>query len=297
MSAFYANWLDTPAFSEGIVKNDATGRPDPAFTQAVALSLGQSLLMGATQLYGSPSPNIASLLTGETYYLNDALQTYYQVTGPGTSAFAPVAMTGQHRSGLLTHPGFLALNARAQVTAPILRGAFVTSNLLCLGLVVPPDLVIPPLPETPQAGLTTRELIAQVHVQPQCRACHDTLDPPGFALEGFDAVGKVRTMDNDKPVDTSGTIVNGGDLNGPFASGDELLGRIARSSTVKTCFAQQFLEHALTGEVSTTVAPGDQCSVAQIGAAFATSGDLMNLLGLVAASDAFRLRMSEGAPQ
>jgi len=297
VSAFYSNWLNTPAFAEGLLKNDASGNPDPAFTQDVALSLGQSLLMGATALYGSPSPNISSLFTGETYYLNDTLVKYYKLPGAATSAFAPVAMPGQHRSGLLTHPGFLAVNARPQVTAPILRGFFVTSNLLCMGLTVPDNLVIPPLAETPQAGLTTRELIEQSHVQSACQACHNTIDPPGFALEWFDQVGNLRSMDNGKPVDTSGTVINAGDLNGPFANGDEFLSKVAQSSTVKACFAQQFLEHALSGEVSTPVAPNDHCSVTRVSTAFASSGDLVGLVGLVASSDAFRFRTSEGAPQ
>jgi hypothetical protein len=297
MSAFYSNWLNTPAYNEGIVKNDASGKPDPAFTQAVALSLGQSILMTATALYASPSPNISSLFTGETYFMNDTLQKFYKAPVTGTSTFTPVAMPGQHRSGLLTHPAFLTVNARPQVTAPILRGAFVTSNLLCLGLTVPANLVIPPLAETPQTGLTTRELIDQIHVQPQCQACHNTLDPPGFALEWFDQIGNVRTMDNGKPVDTSGTMVNAGDLNGSFANGDEFLSRVGKSSTVRNCFAQQFLEHALSGEVSTSVATNDQCSVTRVGAEFAKSGDLVDLVGLVAVSDSFRFRMSEGAPQ
>ena len=297
VTAFYSNWLNTPAYSEGIVKNDASGKPDPAFTQAVALSLGQSILMGATELYASPSPNISSLFSGETYYLNDTLMSYYRLGGTGTKDFKPVAMPGQHRSGLLTHPGFLTINARPQVTAPILRGVFVTSNLLCLGLVVPDNLVIPPLAETPQAGLTTRELVDQTHVQPGCQACHNIIDPPGFALEGFDQVGNVRATDNGKPVDTSGNMVNAGDLNGAFASGDQFLSRIAQSDTVKACFAQQFLEHALSGEVSTSVTASDRCSVARVGAEFAKSGSLVTLVGLVAASDSFRLRTSEGAPQ
>jgi len=297
VTAFYSNWLNTPAYSEGIVKNDASGKPDPAFTQTVALSLGQSILMGATELYASPSPNISSLFSGESYYLNDTLMSYYRLGGAGTSDFKPVAMPGQHRSGLLTHPGFLTINARPQVTAPILRGAFVTSNLLCLGLVVPDNLVIPPLAETPQAGLTTRELVDQTHVQLGCQACHNIIDPPGFALEGFDQVGNVRATDNGKPVDTSGNMVNAGDLNGAFASGDQFLSRIAQSDTVKACFAQEFLEHALSGEVSTSVQASDRCSVTRVSAEFAKSGDLVALVGLVAASDSFRLRTSEGAPQ
>jgi hypothetical protein len=296
MSAFYSNWLNVPAFSEGLVKNDPSGNPDPTFTQAVAVSLGQSILTGATQLYAAPSASISSLFTGETYYMNDTLRTYYNVPGAATTAFAPVDMAGQHRNGLLTHPGFLAVNARPQVTAPILRGFFVTSNLLCLGLQVPTNIVIPDLAETPQPGLTTRELIEQSHVQAQCQSCHNEIDPPGFALEGFDQVGNVRTTDNGKPVDTSGTMVGGGDLNGPFATGDELLSKVAKSGTVKACFAQQFIEHALSGEVSTPVAASDRCSISHVTTEFTQSGDLVGLVGLVAASDSFRFRTSEGVP-
>jgi len=296
MSAFYSNWLNTPAYAEGIVKNDAQGNPDTNFTQAVAVSLGQSILMGATQLYAAPSPNVSALFTGETYYMNDVLQKYYNVAGPGTPTFTPVDVAGQHRSGLLTHPAFLAVNARPQVTAPILRGYFVTSNLLCLGLQVPTNIVIPNLAETPQPGLTTRELIEQTHVQAQCQSCHNVIDPPGFALEGFDPVGNVRTTDNGKPVDTSGTMVGAGDLSGPFANGDEFLSKVPKSATVKACFAQQFLEHAVSGEVSTPVAASDHCSVAEVSGQFAQSGDLVGLVGLVAASNSFRFRTSEGAP-
>jgi hypothetical protein len=273
-----------------------SGQPDTAFTNDVALGLGQSVLMGATQLYAMSTPNISALFTGESYYMNDALRAYYKLTGSGTG-FTLTDMPNQHRSGLLTHPGFLALNARPQVTAPINRGFFVTANLLCLGLQVPTNITIPDLPETPQTGLTTREVIEKTHVQPQCASCHNIIDPPGFALEGFDQVGNTRTTDNGKTVDTSGTIINGGDLNGDFANGDAFLAKVVKSTTVQKCFAQQFLEHALSGEVSTQVATADSCSVKVVGQNFSQSGDLMSLIGLVAASDSFLFRTSEGAPQ
>jgi hypothetical protein len=257
--------------------------------------------MGATQLYTTASPSVSSLFTGDTYYMNKTLQDYYQVGGAGTTAFTPTPMPGQHRSGLLTHPGFLAVNARPGVTAPINRGFFVLANIMCLQLQMPVGLQFPQLPEGPTQGLTTREVIANMHVKPQCAGCHDMIDPPGFALEGFDQLGKVRMTDNGKPVDTSGTIVNSGggtalmstDLDGPFATGDEFLQRLAQSRTVRACFAKQFLEHAVSGQVSTAVAPEDQGSVACLSQKFAQSGDLVGLLGLVASSDTFLLRKAE----
>jgi hypothetical protein len=299
MSAFYGDWLNIAGFSEGIIKSD------PAFTQAVATSLGRSLLLGATNLYATASPNFASLFSGESFYLNDTLQNYYKVKGAGTAEFTATDMPGQHRSGLLTHPGFLAVNARPGVTAPINRGYFVLANLMCIPLVVPSNLVIPPLPDAPTPGLTTRQQIEQLHVSAACTACHSLIDPPGFALEGFDEVGNVRTTDNGRAVDTSGIIVNSGngtalastDLDGPFATGDDFLSRLPTSATAKACFAQQFLEHAVSGEVATSVAADDQCAAASVSAAFAKSGDLSALVALVASSNTFLYRKSEGPPQ
>jgi hypothetical protein len=298
MTAFYSQWFNVPGYSEGIVKDDATGQLDPAFTQDVAVSLGQSILMGATSLYTMPSPNLSTLFSGDTYLMNATLQQYYKVgTGGTATTFVPTSMANQGRSGILTHPGFLAVNARAQVTAPILRGVFVIWNLLCLTLQVPTNITIPPLPETPQPGLTTRELIAQSHVQAQCAYCHNVIDPPGFALEGFDQIGNVRTTDNGQPVDTSATIVGGGDLDGVYASADAFLAKVPQSVTVKSCFAKQFTEHTLSGVAAHPVAADDVCSVGTVSQQFAQTGDLLGLVGLVAASDSFLYRKSEGAAQ
>jgi hypothetical protein len=300
MSAFYSDWLNIAGFSEGIVKTD------PAFTQDVAVSLGQSLLLSATELYKTASPNISSLFSGETYYMNDTLQSYYNLKGAGTVAFTATDMPGQQRRGLLTHPGFLAVNARPGVTAPINRGYFVLANLMCMPLAVPSNLEIPPLPDAPTPGLTTRQQIEQLHVSGgACAACHGLIDPPGFALEGFDQVGNVRTMDNNQPIDTGDIIVGSGggtplrsaDLDGPFATGDAFLSRLPSSATVRACFAQEFLEHAVSGDVAATVAPDDQCSVNTISEGFAKSGDLVALVGQVAASNTFLYRKSEGAPE
>ncbi len=298
VSAFYSNWLTLDSFAE-------VQRSDPAFTVDVALSLGQSLLLGATQLYAMPSPNISALFTGQTYYMNKTLQAYYGLSGAGTAAYTATDMPGQHRSGLLTHPALLALNARPQKTAPINRGMFVLTKLMCIPLQLPVGFTPPPTPDAPTPGMTTRQELEVTHVQTACAGCHNMIDPPGFALEGFDQFGRVRTTDNGQPVDTSGKIINSGagtsvnsnDLDGVFADGNEFISRIATSSIVKACFAQQYLEHAISGDVGTVVAPEQQCSVNSVSTSFAKSGDLKGLVGLVAATDSFRLRRSEGAPR
>ena len=126
--------------------------------------------------------------------------------------------------------------------------------------------------------------------QPLCKTCHSQIDPPGFALESFDEVGRFRTVDAGVPVNSSGNMASGVDIDGAFASGGELLERISRSADVKKCFAEHYLSHAVLRELANE----DACSLERIAGGFVQSGDLKQLVVAVAGSDAFRLRMSEG---
>jgi hypothetical protein len=279
---FYSSWLTLDRFAE-------VARDQPGFTSAVVSALQTSVLMTATQLYTSPSANVAGLFSGESYYLNDTLRTFYGLPGTGTT-FAPATFAGEGRRGLLTHPGLMALLARPNATNPIARGLFVRKGLLCQE--VPPPaatLIIPPLPPI-AAGLSTRDRLDQHVSMPVCKACHDLIDPPGFALENWDQVGKHRTMDNGKTVDTSGEMTSAADLDGPFAQGDQLLQRVAASTEVKRCFA----EHYLTFALARALTMEDKCSLEQTQKDFVPAGDLRGLVRTIASSDSFRFRQSEG---
>jgi Protein of unknown function (DUF1588)/Protein of unknown function (DUF1592)/Protein of unknown function (DUF1595) len=286
VQAFYSRWLNVGAFSE--VARDAAG-----FTGDVVTALSTSLLMSATQLYSSPNPNFSSLLSGDTYYLNDTLRTFYGIPGSGT-AFAPVEMTGQGRQGILTHPALMALLARPQESFPISRGLFMVRTLMCGDVPPPPvGLDIPELPPI-QDGLTTRDRLTAHVSNALCNSCHHVFDPPGFALENFDEVGKYRTIDHGKAVDSSGTIAQGTDLDGDFANGGALLTKMASSTSIKSCFAQQYLKFALSRQ---GFLAEDACSAKAVGDTFAPSGDLKQLVVSVIGSDAFRLRLAEGVAQ
>ena len=115
------------------------------------------------------------------------------------------------------------------------------------------------------------------------------IDPPGFALESFDAVGRFRTVDSGKVVNTSGVMSSQRDIDGPFASGSEFLDRLATSADVKRCFAQHYLSFA----VARPLADQDVCALSRVADGFGTSGDLKQLVVAVASSDAFRLRATE----
>jgi hypothetical protein len=285
IGSFYSHWLAIEGLGE-------LARDDKAFTTELVVALGKSLLMSATQLYAGPAPRFTALLGGQTYYLDGTLRAFYG-KGAGGAEFAATEMAGEQRHGLLTHPALMAQLARPQKTHPINRGLFVRGKLLCQEL-HPPQGDIPQLPEAPVTGVTTREEVAEHSSNPACSACHALLDPPGFALENFDHLGRRRDTENGRPVDSSGTMLNGGDLDGPFARGDELLSRFAGSQTVRGCFAQEYFQFAMTGDAVRPVADADRCSLDRVGARFAASGDLSELVASIAGSDAFRFRLSEG---
>jgi hypothetical protein len=286
ITGFYTSWLDLSGFHD-------VARDDPAFTTDVVSGLQTSLLMSATQLYqGTTAPNIAGLFSGATYYLNGALRTYFGLPGGTGTAFTAADMTSDQRRGILTHPGLMALLARPNQSNPISRGLFIRTSVLCQMVPPPPQgIVIPPLPPvTP--GMSTRDRLEQHVTNPVCSGCHSVFDPPGYAFENFDQVGRHRTVDSGKPTDTSGTMTNAGDLTGPFANGAELLGKIAQSQDVKGCFAQKYFEFA----VSRLIANEDVCSVDALKKDFAPSGDLLALVVSIANTDSFRFRLSEGGP-
>jgi len=280
--SFYRDWLGLDGFKE-------VARDDAALTSDVLSSLQSSLLMSATGLYASAAPNIESLFTGESYYLDAKLRAFYGLTAGGPT-LEPTSLPNEARRGILTHPGLMTLLARPSASNPIARGLFLQRTVLCKEIPPPPQgIVIPPLaPAMP--GLSTRARLEQHTTEALCKSCHDLIDPPGFALENYDAVGRFRTQDAGSPVDTSGSMSSSSDVDGAFASGGELLDRIAKSSDVKRCFAQHYLGFA----VARDLAPEDSCSLSRLSDDFAKSGDLKQLVVAVAKSDAFRLRTTEG---
>lgn len=285
VAAFYSSWLKLSGFGE--VARDA-----PGFTTAVVSSLERSLLATATQLYASDAPNIASLFSGQSYYLDGPLRAFYGLPGDRTSsALTLTEMPNEGRAGILTHPGLMALLARPEETNPISRGLFVRRAVLCQDLPPPPAGVTIPQLAPVSTNVSTRARLEQHVSSTLCSACHNLIDPPGFALESFDEVGRARTMDGGKSVDTSGTMTSAGDLAGAFANGSELLGRFSQSHDVRSCFALKYFEFAAEHLAS----PEEECAIDTIAKSFTTTGDLKGLVAAIATSPAFRLRRSEGA--
>jgi hypothetical protein len=283
LEEFYRGWLSLKGFAE-------IARDESEFDQEVITALSTSLLMSATELYKAPNPNITSLFSGDTYYLNDVLRGFYGVSGTGT-AFTAVSMPGENRRGILTHPGMMALLARPNESFPIGRGLHLLRTILCQVISAPPpDLEIPPQPPL-QSGVSTRQRLEMHTASEICQGCHAMINPAGFSFESFDEVGRFRATDHAVAVDSSGTLDLGlADIDGTFATGDELLQKLGQSPTVRACFAEKYLDFA----VARPSQQADACSLRTLRESFGASGDLKQLIVSVAASDSFRMRLAEG---
>jgi len=143
------------------------------------------------------------------------------------SHFRRVPVTDPNRRGLLGHGSVLTMTAVATRTSPVLRGKYIISNLLNVPPLPPPP-VVPELEasahkDTPS---TVREQLERHRANPACSVCHRNIDPVGFALENFDAVGQWRTATRDGlPIDAAGVLADGTKVDGPVALRQALLAR------------------------------------------------------------------------
>lgn len=232
--------------------------------------------------------DVTSLFTARTTFVDPPLGELYGFSGLAGDGFRQVSLANRQRGGLLTLPGVMAAWAKAEQSSPVLRGRFVRERLMCETLVPPPGNVMVTLP--PPTFGTARERLTQHSSDPFCAGCHKLMDPVGFALEKYDAIGAFRNDENGRVIDTHGEIVGSKDLDGTFDGALELGGKLAASPSVRACVARQWFRYALGRRESAA----DACSLETIDAAFA-SGRLRELLVALAASDAFRLAAPEGA--
>jgi hypothetical protein len=162
--------------------------------------------------------SITDLLNAPYTFLNDRLARHYDIPDVTGSRFRMVTLADSRRAGLLGHGSILsAATSYGNRTSPVLRAKWVLENVLGAPPPPPPGDV-PPFPEERGANgepRSVRERLAQHRQNPVCANCHAPMDPLGFALEPFDAVGKWRTIDGNAPIDASGVLVDGTAFEGP----------------------------------------------------------------------------------
>jgi mono/diheme cytochrome c family protein len=170
--------------------------------------------------------NVLDLLRADYTFVNERLAQHYGIPNVRGSRFRRVAVMDDARRGLLGQGSILALTSHAERTSPVVRGKWVLENLLGTPPAPPPPDV-PPLkePEEGQKPRTMREQMAEHRANPVCASCHKVMDPIGFALENFDAVGAWRTRERGGPIDASGELADGTKIDGVVTLRNAVLSR------------------------------------------------------------------------
>jgi mono/diheme cytochrome c family protein len=216
----------------------------PAFDHTLAESMRRETeLLFETLVHEDRS--VLDILTADYTFVNQRLARHYGIPNVTGDYFRRVPVTDENRRGLFGHGSILMMTSVADRTSPVLRGKWVMEVLLASPPPAPPPNV-PTLEETKGVSearvLTVRERMEQHRANPACNSCHRVIDPLGLALENFDVTGQWRIKDGGSPIDASGTLYDGSQMNGPVGLRQALL---KRSDVVLTSFTESLMTYAL----------------------------------------------------
>ena len=196
---FFHSWLKTHHAADAT--KDETAFPE--FNQELLQDLQHSLDMYLDQVAWSDESDFRELFLADYLYANRAIAKFYGLQLPeeelGENEFVKVSVDKGQRSGVLTHPLMMTGLAYHKDSSPVHRGVFVARSLLGRRLRRPPDDV-EPLTEAFNPKMTTRERVEHQTKDAACMNCHSVINPLGFSLENFDAVGRFRTEEKSKPI-------------------------------------------------------------------------------------------------
>jgi hypothetical protein len=168
--------------------------------------------------------SILDLLDADYSYLNERLARFYGIPGVKGTEFRKVSLAGTPRGGILTQASVLTVSSYSTRTSPVLRGRWVLENVLNAPPPPPPPGV-PTLDENKVGqSASLRQQLEAHRVNPTCASCHSRMDPLGFGLENFDAIGAWRTADGKFPIDASASLPDGRTFRGPGELKKVLLG-------------------------------------------------------------------------
>jgi Protein of unknown function (DUF1592)/Protein of unknown function (DUF1588)/Protein of unknown function (DUF1585)/Protein of unknown function (DUF1587)/Protein of unknown function (DUF1595)/Planctomycete cytochrome C len=209
---FAAQWLNLRRVEEVVVDPDKYPNYDESLLQAFK----QETEMFVASNFQEDRP-VSDLLDADYTFVNERLARHYGIPNVYGSRFRRVNLPDHtQRGGLLAEGALLATTSYPDRTSPVLRGKWLLNNIFGTPIPPPPPGVDTNIEQKPGAPPTTiRERLAQHRQNPSCNGCHSAIDPLGFALENFDAIGGWRTIDEaGKPVDASGTTAGGADVKG-----------------------------------------------------------------------------------
>ena len=199
MQYFLHQWLQMNRVED--LSKDATLYP--GFTPEIIADLRTSLDLFLDQAVWSGASSYRELLLADYLYVNDRLAKFYGLKTTATDDFVRVPLGPKERSGVVTHPYLLSAFSYPKSTSPIHRGVFLTRNIVGRALKPPPMAVV--FKDADFAPhLTMREKVTELTRPQACQSCHSVINPLGFSLEQYDAVGRFRTEENGRSIDAVG---------------------------------------------------------------------------------------------
>ncbi len=195
LRGFFQHWLEL----ERAENSQKDPKVFPGFDATIMPDLRESLWRFLEEVVWSESSDYRKLITADYLWMNERLGKYYGKDVKGAE-FQRVSF-GKERYGIITHPYLLTLHSYTRQTSPVHRGVFLSRNVVGLTL-KNPSVAASFDNQKFDPSLTMREKVEQLTKTANCNVCHTTINPFGFSLENFDAVGRWRTQDNHKPVNT-----------------------------------------------------------------------------------------------
>jgi hypothetical protein len=229
------------------LRNVASAAPDPDLFPDFDLTL-RDAFQRETELFLDSQlredRSATELLSADYTFVNERLARFYGIPNVYGSHFRRVRLPDDRRAGLLGQASILTVTSYSTRTSPVVRGKWLLENVLGSPPPPPPPNV-PPLKENGEAGAapaSVRQRLEEHRSNPVCASCHVRMDPLGFALENFDAIGKWRTTETNAPIDASGTFPDGTRFNGPAEFRRVLL---AHREQFVTTLTEKLLTYAL----------------------------------------------------
>ncbi len=281
---FHEQWLQLDRWEDLQKDADAFPQWDPA----IGLAAREETRRFVERVFDEGG-GYAELLSSPSSVVNAELAAIYGIDGDFDDSFVPVELDPSARAGLLTQVGFLASHAFGRETSPIHRGVFVHRQILCTVIPDPPANIDTSLPPLEGEIHTTRDAV-EAHTSSQaCAGCHGLVNEPGFAFEGYDAIGATRTEDHGWPVDTKGSIQLD-DTVVLFDDGVELAHAIADSEQARRCYLVNWYRYAnMRQETADDACTLDRMHEALEGADY----DVKELLVAMTQTTTFRFRRGE----
>lgn len=266
----------------------------PAFSDALIPQLVEETEALFDHIVFDLGGSFRDLLTSPVALVNASTAPLYGLNSADYgSQLTPVTLDAATRPGIFTRLGFLASHASFNRTSPILRGAFLQKEILCKEIPPPPpDVEGTPLPSG-EGLITNRQKVDAQTAAPTCANCHhEVINPTGFALESFDAVGAIQATDNGAPVDTVASVLIGEgqvEVTGPA----DLMNAIASSPEAQRCYTKKWVSYAYEREANSM----DSCTVNTLAQKLTQDGyTVVNLIADLTQTDAFRMRAVEVTP-